>query len=67
MIIKWPPWKILIMAGVMLAVSVVLPLLMVLQIIESTLFLNFLAFALSVAGMLIGFIGAVFYVKIKRQ
>lgn len=55
------------MAGVMLVVSVLLPLLMVLQIIESTLFLNFLAYALSVAGMLFGFIGAVFYVKIKRR
>ena len=47
-------------------VSVILPLLMVLQILRSTFFLNFLSYGLSVAGMLIGFIGIVTMVKIRR-
>lgn len=50
----------------MMLVSVILPLLMVLQILRSTFFLNFLSYGLSVAGMLIGFIGIVTMVKIRR-
>jgi len=48
-------------------VSVIIPLLMVLQVLGSTFFLNFLAYGLSVAGMLIGFIGMVSLVRIKRK
>lgn len=47
-------------------VSVILPFLMVMQILRSTFFLNFLAYGLSVAGLLIGFIGMVSFVKVKR-
>ena len=53
--------------GGMMLVSMVLPWLMVLQILRSTFFLNFLAYGLSVAGMLIGFIGMVSIVKINRD
>ena len=67
MIIKWPPWKLIILGGSMMLVSVIIPLLMVLQVLGSTFFLNFLAYGLSVAGMLIGFIGMVFLVRIKRK
>jgi general stress protein CsbA len=51
----------------MMLVSIILPLLMVLQVLRSTFFLNFLAYGLSVAGMIIGFIGMVSMVKIKRN
>lgn len=66
MIIKWQPWKMILVGGGMMLVSVILPFLMVMQILRSTFFLNFLAYGLSVAGILIGFIGMVSYVKIKR-
>jgi hypothetical protein len=66
MILKWPPWKTILLGGSMMLVSVILPLLMVLQILRSTFFLNFLSYGLSVAGMLIGFIGIVTMVKIRR-
>ena len=56
---------IVVGAGMML-ISVILPWLMVLQLLRSTFFLNFLAYGLSVAGLLIGFIGMVSVVKIKR-
>jgi hypothetical protein len=36
---------------------VVLPFLMILKMLESTLFLNFLALASSVAGLVAGFLG----------
>ena len=67
MILNWKPWKILVLAGSMMLVSVILPLLMILQVIRSTFFLNFLAFTLSMAGMMIGYIGVVSLVRIKRS
>ena len=66
MILKWQPWKMILLGGVMMLVSMMLPWLMVLQIVRSTFFLNFLAYGLSVAGLLIGFIGMVSVVKIRR-
>jgi membrane protein implicated in regulation of membrane protease activity len=66
MILKMQPWKMIVLGASMMLVSMVLPWLMVLQILRSTFFLNFLAYGLSVAGMLIGFIGMVSMVKIRR-
>lgn len=66
MIIKWEPWKMIALGGAMMLVSVILPLLMVIQVLRSTFFLNFLAYGLSVGGLLIGFIGMVSLVKINR-
>ncbi len=67
MISSWHPWKIILLGIIMMLISIALPLLMVLHLIRSTFFLNFLAFVLSVSGMLIGFIGMVFYVKLNRR
>ena len=50
-----------------MTLGVIFPLLMVLQVLESTLFLNFLSFLLSVAGVIIGFIGMAFIVKLHRN
>jgi membrane protein implicated in regulation of membrane protease activity len=66
MILKWQPWKMIVVGGLMMLVSMVLPWLMVLQILRSTFFLNFLAYGLSVAGLLIGFMGMVSLVRIRR-
>jgi hypothetical protein len=67
MMIKWHPWKIILLAGGMMFVSILLPLLMILQVLRSTFFLNFLAYGLSVAGMILGFIGMVSLVRINRS
>jgi len=64
--IKWQPWKIILLGGSMMLISVILPLLMVLQILQSSFFLNFLTYGLSVAGLLIGFIGMVTMVRVER-
>lgn len=66
MMIKWNPWKMIVLGGGMMLVSIILPLLMILQMLRLTFFLNFLAYGLSVAGMIIGFIGIVTMIKIKR-
>ena len=67
MIIKWEPWKMIVVGAGMTLTSVILPFLMIMQILRSTFFLNFLAYGLSVAGLLIGFIGMVSIVKIRRN
>lgn len=41
----------------LLIIGVVLPFLMVIKLVESTLFLNFLAVASSIAGLTVGFLG----------
>lgn len=38
--------------------GVVVPFLMVIRVLESTLFLNFFSFAISIVGLFLGMIGA---------
>jgi hypothetical protein len=57
----------LIFIGILLALlGVVLPFLMVMKVIESTFFLNFFSFILSLMGVVIGVIGSAYYVRINR-
>jgi hypothetical protein len=51
------PLRLVVIGFGLLIVGVVLPFLMVLKLVESTLFLNFLAVASSVAGLTTGFMG----------
>lgn len=54
--------------GILLVVGAVLPFLMVLQIIVSTLLLNFVSAIATLLGMVIGFTGLFEYHKtIKRK
>lgn len=55
------PERLLILATVLLLFGVVMPFLMVLHIVESTFFLNFLSFTASILGSLLGFIGIALY------
>jgi NADH:ubiquinone oxidoreductase subunit K len=58
----------LILIGVaLMLLGVILPFLMVLQIIESTFALNFLIFAMQVAGLFMGIIGVAFYAARRRK
>ncbi len=57
----------IIIAVVLLLAGAVLPLLMVVKIIPSTFFLNFLAYACSLVGMVLGFLGLFSFVKIRRD
>ncbi len=57
----------ILLGGAMMVVSIILPFLMVMQLLRSTFFLNFLAYGLSVVGIMIGFIGMVTLVKIRRD
>jgi hypothetical protein len=55
------------LGGGLLLLGVVLPLLMVMKILESTFFLNFFAYAMSLCGFFLGLIGAMTYVREKRR
>jgi hypothetical protein len=51
------PLKLVAIGFGLLIIGVVLPFLMVVELVESTLFLNFLAVASSIAGLTTGFLG----------
>jgi hypothetical protein len=60
------PWKLIVIGFVLVLLGFVLPFLMVVRVLESTIFLNFLSYGASVGGLLLGLIGAAMYVRIHR-
>ena len=60
------PLRLIIAALVLLLVGVVLPFLMVLELLESTLPLNFVAALSSTMGIIIGFIGIAQYMRARK-
>lgn len=61
------PRKLLVAGFFLILLGVILPLLMVIHLLESTFFLNFISFAAQVSGLFLGLIGAVLYVKLKNR
>lgn len=51
------PERLIAIAVIMLLFGCIMPFLMVIQVVTSTFFMNFLSFALSVAGLYIGILG----------
>ncbi len=51
----------------LLVLGFVLPFLMLLQVIPSTLLLNFISYGASLVGLIIGFLGTVLYVHEHRR
>jgi hypothetical protein len=67
MILRLGPKRLIWIAFILLLLGVIFPFLMVMRIIPSTIFLNFLSFFLSLAGMVLGFIGTGLYIMIHRK
>ena len=61
------PKTVILIGFLLVLLGVVAPLLMVLDVLESTFFLNFLSFAASVAGLFLGIIGAASYTKSQKK
>ena len=57
----------LVIGGVMVVASVILPLLMVVKVLESTIFLNFFSYIIGLVGTFLGIAGAAMYVKYNRK
>ena len=60
------PWKLIVIGFVLVLMGFVLPFLMVVRVLESSIFLSFLSYAASVGGLFLGLIGAAMYVRIRR-
>jgi len=62
------PGKFIIAAILLLLAGAILPFLMVIQVLESSFFLNFISYIASVVGLFIGIIGVAMYVgKTKNE
>jgi len=61
------PGRLMFIGFLCVLMGVVLPFFMVMQVLESTLFLNFFSFIISLIGIIIGVIGSAYYVRINRR
>jgi len=63
-----PSPRRLILAGfVLVTLGFVIPLLMVISVLESTLLLNFVAYGASISGLFLGVIGTMQIVKRRKH
>lgn len=61
------PWQLILLGFLLSLTGVVLPFLMVIRILESTFFLNFFSYGVSLIGLFLGIIGASQYVGKNRK
>ena len=61
------PRSLLVLGVLLMLLGIVLPFLMVIQILESTFFLNFMSWGLSVAGLTFGTIGFAMYSRGRKN
>lgn len=61
------PIRMLVIGSIMVIAGVVLPLLMVVKVLESTFFLNFFSYIIGIVGTFLGIAGAAMYVKYNRR
>ena len=61
------PVLMILIGFVLVTAGMVFTFLMVMQILESTFFLNFFSFAASVAGLFLGLIGGAMYVRLSQK
>lgn len=64
---KYNPTHLMIIGGILLVLGVVFPLLMVIQVVKSTFFLNFLSYIFSLVGTVMGLSGAFTMFKTNRK
>ena len=57
----------LVIALILLVLGVAIPFLILLQMLESTFFLNFLAFGASMAGLFLGIFTVMLYTRERRS
>jgi hypothetical protein len=67
MIDSWNPKILLLIAFGLLLLGFALPALMIMQMLPSTFFLNFLAYGASFTGLMLGFLGAILIASRGRR
>jgi len=61
------PGQLILIGFLLLVVGLVLPFLMVIHVLTSTFFLNFLSYTASLLGLFLGVIGASRYIQERRK
>jgi hypothetical protein len=61
------PKRTILLGFFLVLAGAVLPFLMVIQVLESTFFLNFFSFGATMAGLLLGMVGAATYVRLRKK
>ncbi len=61
------PLKMMVIGALLMIMGVVLPMLMILKMIETTFFLALLSYGSSLMGMFLAFYGLFTYVRIRRK
>ena len=64
---KLSPFQLVLLGFVLLVIGFILPFLMVLQLLESTLLWNFVAYLASFFGLIIGLIGIVTHTRLHQK
>ena len=60
------PRLLIVIGFFMMVLGILFPLFMLMHILESTFFMNFLSYILSLVGMILGIIGVVYQFRGKR-
>jgi len=58
--------KLILLGLGLLILGVILPLMMIIELIESTFFLNFVTITSSTGGLIVGFLGIALRVRARR-
>jgi len=61
------PRFLLTLGLILLLTGWIIPLLIIMRVIPSTFFLNFLAWGASVAGLFLGFVGGAMWVRMNKE
>lgn len=64
---RYNPVHLIIIGGILMLLGVIFPFLMVMQVLRSTIFLNFFSYIASIIGMFLGMYGVFTYIKINRD
>lgn len=62
-----PPNHLILIGFALVLAGAMLPFLMVIRVLASTFFLNFFSFGATMAGLLLGMIGAATYIKASKN
>ena len=61
------PWTLIGIGFLLSMLGITLPLLMLIHLLTSTFFLNFLSFTASMSGLLLGIIGSALIFRSRRK
>lgn len=61
------PKRLIVVGFFLVLFGFVAPFLMVLDIVKTTFWLNFLSYGASISGLLLGVIGSAYYVRLSKK